>query len=230
MNKLFKAFLSNWVWLCGIAGVITGIVLFAKWDSLSILLRINLISFIAMNLHEVEEYGWPGGTPIMVNNLQRGNKLPFNKEAFPADAPVDRYPLNQLSAMWGNCLIVFTCYLFPIIWPEKIALSMMPIFMGMLQLFIHGGQAVSTRAPYNPGLFSVAAIQVPLGIYYIYYITTNNLTTGTTWAIGIAYLIFVMVFVVALPTYRFFPNLNSKYPFSEAEIKKYERIKKLMRK
>lgn len=229
MKKIIKIFLSNWVWLCALAGLSAIAYLILKWDSLNILLRINLISFIAINVHEVEEYGWPGGGPIMANIIQRGKKLPFNREAFPNDAPIDRYPLNQFSTMWGNCLVVFTCYLFPLIWPENIALSMMPVFMGMLQLLVHGGMGIVIRSPYNPGLFSVVCIHIPVGVYYIYYILKNNLATGTTWLIGILYLLFVMVFIVALPTYKFFPNMDTKYPFTENEVKRYERIKKLIR-
>ncbi|MCM1285669.1 MAG: HXXEE domain-containing protein [Acetobacter sp.] len=226
MQKIFKFFLTNWVWLCAIALAAAVAVLIFRWDSLSILLRLNILSFIAINAHEVEEYGWPGGGPIMANDIQRGKKLPFNKEAFPANAPIDRYPLNQFSTMWGNCLVVFTVYLFPMIWPDKIALGIMPMIFGILQLPVHGGMSIMIRSPYNPGLLSVILLHIPIGIYYLHYVIANELAVSSTWIIAIAYLLFVMIFVVALPTYKFFPNMDTKWPFTNAQVKCYERIKK----
>lgn len=230
MKKIIQIFLTHWVWLCGFAGLSALAFLILKWASLSVLLRLNILSFIAINAHEVEEYGFPGGGPVMANAIQRGKKLPFNKEAFPADAPIDRYPLNQFSTMWGNCLVVFTVYVFPMIWTDNIALGIMPMIFGIMQLPVHGGMSLMIHSPYNPGLLSVIFLHVPVGIYYLYYVATNGLTGGSTWSIAIAYLIFVMVFVVALPTYKFLPNLNTKYPFTEKQVKAYDRTKKFIKK
>jgi hypothetical protein len=49
---------------------------------MGVLRKLMLMSFIAILIHQFEEYGFPGGEPAIANMVMQ-----------PSDTP-DRYPLN----------------------------------------------------------------------------------------------------------------------------------------
>lgn len=60
------------------------------------------LSFVAILVHQFEEYRWPGYFAGL-----------FNVVIFNSDIP-DRYPLNTQSAMVINILIAYVFYLLPV--------------------------------------------------------------------------------------------------------------------
>ena len=112
---------------CGLIPVIiAGILLVIKWNDMSVLLRLNTVSFMAMLIHQFEEYRFPGGEPAIMNILLQESDQP------------DRYPLNQFSAMFTNCLFSYVIYVLPLIFPNVIWLGIAPMLMGMMQFMVHG--------------------------------------------------------------------------------------------
>lgn len=180
------------------------------WTRLEVLARIQLMSFIAILVHQYEEYGFPGGEPAITNMVNQ-----------PSDLP-DRYPLNQNSAMIGNVIATYVVYLIPVFLPRVIWLGLVPILMGMGQFIVHG--IITNRkleSIYNPGLGAVVFLHLPIGIYYIYYIVSNNLVIGLDWILGIVYLVFAMLVVGQGLTYKLLANRNSKYPFDQSEMERF---------
>lgn len=154
----------------------------------------------------------------------------MNRALQGSDIP-DRYPLNQFSAMFTNVFFAYVIYLLPIIFPNVIWLGIAPMLMGMMQFMIHGIMTnIKMKSIYNPGLGAVVFLHIPVGVYYIYYITTNGLATGRTWAIGIIYTIAATGFVLGYLTYIGFSDRNSKWVFDEDELKRFNVEEKLAKK
>lgn len=136
---------------------------------MSILLRLNTISFIAMLIHQFEEYGFPIGEPRIMNWALQGSDIP------------DHYPLNQFSAMFTNVFFSYVIYLLPIIFPNVIWIGIAPMLMRMMQFIILGTMSnIKIKSVYSPGLGAVVFLHIPVGLYYIYDITVNRLASGAT--------------------------------------------------
>jgi len=84
------------------------------------------------------------------------------------------------------------------------------------------------KSIYNPGLGSTVFLQYPIGIYYVWYVTTNNLATATDFIIGIPGALIAGILLFGLPI-LLLRNRKSKYPFAEEEMYGYakEKIKKM---
>jgi hypothetical protein len=70
---------------------------------------ILLLNFVALTLHQFEEYGWPGGFPWIMNEVIR-----------PTGGPADRYPLNQNIAFFINVVLAWPFYLIPVFFPDVV--------------------------------------------------------------------------------------------------------------
>lgn len=189
------------------------------WNQMSILLRFNTISFIAMLVHQFEEYGFPGGEPMIMNRVLQGSDIP------------NRYPLNQFSAMFTNVFFSYVIYLLPILFPNVIWLGIAPMLMGMMQFIVHGIMTnLRMKSIYNPGLGAVVFLHIPVGICYFRFITDRQLADGMTWAAGIVYTIIATGVVLGFLTYVAFSDRNSPWCFDETELKRFDVEKKITKK
>lgn len=207
----------------GVAAI-AGILLAIFWNDMSVLVRIHTLNFIAINLHQFEEYTWPGGMGIVLNKMQSSGKM-----GFATDAPIDRYPLNQFSAMFGNCVITYIFYVLPIFFSDVIWLGMMPILFGMVfQVVMHViGANIVMGSFYNPGMLATLLGHVPIGIYYWIYLINNGLATTGNVIGGVVYLIlFIAVFMIV--TYKVMPDKNNSWPFSDAENERGRKVAKAL--
>ena len=135
----------HWYEIGGIVaiGAIAYLVFF--WNQMDLLVRVLLMSFIAILVHQYEEYGFPGGEPAIMNMALQ-----------PSDIP-DRYPLNQNSAMITNVL-AWIVYLLPVFSPHLIWFGLAPILMGFSQFIVHGiATNIKMKSFYNPGLAAVVS-------------------------------------------------------------------------
>lgn len=217
--KILKFICRHWYNIGLTVAVAAAAVLAACWQDISVLLRLNTISFIAMLVHQFEEYGFPGGEPMIMNRALQGSDIP------------DRYPLNQFSAMFTNVFFTYVIYLLPILFPNVIWLGIAPMFMGMMQFMVHGIMTnIKMKSIYNPGLGAVVFLHIPVGVSYIRYITVSQLATGATWAIGIIYTLVSTGFVLGYLTYIGLSDRNTKWIFDDAELKRFHVEEKLAKK
>lgn len=194
----------------------TLIFLIGNYSNLEILRRLQIVSFIAMLVHQFEEYGFPGGEPAIMNIVLQGSDKP------------DRYPLNQFSAMLTNVFFSYVIYLLPVIFPNVIWLGIAPMLMGIMQFAIHGIMTnIKMKSLYNPGLGAVVFLHIPVGIYYLWYISSNNIVMRSDWIIGIIYTVVATVFILGFLTYVVFANRNTKYVFDDIEMKRFSVKEKL---
>ena len=217
--KILKTLCRHWyniglaVALCVLA------VLMAGWNEMPMILRFNTISFIVMLVHQFEEYGLPGGEPMIMNRVLQGSDIP------------DRYPLNQFSAMFTNVFFTYVIYLLPILLPDVIWLGIAPMLMGMMQFLVHGIMTnVRMKSIYNPGLGAVVFLHIPVGVCYFRYITVHQLAGGATWAIAIVYTIIATGFILGYLTYIGLSDRNSKWCFDEAELERFHVEEKIAKK
>jgi hypothetical protein len=176
-------------------------------DHFSHIQVILMYSFMAMLLHQFEEYGMPGGFPGISNVLLMDEK----------QAP-DRYPLNANQVLISNVFLTYPFYVIPVLFPHVIWLGIMQIGQGLIQVPLHGlVMNLKMKSPYNPGMISCVFVQLPIGIYYIWYVTANNLATTKDLVLGsIAALL--SIFVLWLGPIFILRSRQSRYPFAPEQM------------
>ncbi|AOR61802.1 HXXEE domain-containing protein [Pectobacterium wasabiae] len=205
----------HWYQLGLVFSLVVLVWLVASWNEIGWLHRLSALNFIALMLHQFEEYRWPGGFPAVMN-------IGLSNSEYP-----DRYPLNQHNTLVTNVFLAYPFYLLPIFFPEYAWIGIPPILFGLSQFGIHGirvNRAMKTL--YNPGLAAVILGHIPFGLAYIWYGQTHGLISGFDWIWGLMYTAaFALLF--RKYTFQWSPDINSKYPFSEIELKRsgiYDRL------
>lgn len=213
-----KAIRRHWYNIGGIIAVLSAILLIFIWNDLAVLQRLLFLNFIAILIHQFEEYSIPGGEPAIMNLVIQPSTTP------------NRYPLNQNSAMIINILAAYPFYLIPVFFPDKIWLGIAPTLFGILQFGIHGIVTPKKLGQfYNPGLGAVLLLHFPIGAYYFHYIVGNDLATMWDWLLGVVYMAGFTYFSLVKMTYTWLADKNSPYPFSEEEMKRFNVQEKLDR-
>jgi hypothetical protein len=216
---VMKFYRNNWYYIGGIYFVILSFIL-GLWgyNHVSHIQLILIYSFMALLVHQFEEYALPGGFPAIMNSvLSREKEQP------------DRYPLNKNSCFIVNVVLGYTFYLSAVIFPDAIWLGLTQVLFGMLQFLIHGIVInVRMKTFYNPGLAAVIFLHFPVGIYYIWYVVSNGLITTADYIWGFIAVIIAAILIVALPV-RVLANRNTKYPFTEDEMERFHVREKLGR-
>ena len=211
-----KWFCRNWYWVGGVVAAVTLIVLAVMWRQLDMLVRLQMLSFVAILIHQLEEYGWPGGEPAIMNIVLQKSDIP------------NRYPLNQFSAMFTNVWITYTVYLIPVFLPNVIWLGLAPMLFGFGQFIVHGiATNIRLRSWYNPGLGAVVLLHYPIGIYYCWYVVHNGLATTSDWIWGAVYMFLVAGAGVGVMTYKVLANRDSKWVFADEEMERFRVKEKL---
>lgn len=90
-----KMLRRHWYNIGGVIALASIAVLLYAWNDMAMLQRLLLMNFIALLIHQYEEYGFPGGEVGIMNMVLQPSSRP------------DRYPLNQNSAMITNIVIVY---------------------------------------------------------------------------------------------------------------------------
>lgn len=182
-----------------------------SWRSLDTLQVLLLANFVALLIHQFEEYGLPGGEPAIMNMVIRPSATP------------ERYPLNQNSAMVVNALAAYVFYLVPVFFAHVIWLGIAPVLFGFGQFIIHGVVTnKKLRTLYNPGLGAVVLLHIPIGSCYLYMIQSQSLASIWDWTIGVAYMSFFTFTALVKMTYVWLADKNSPYAFAPEEMQRFD--------
>lgn len=200
-----------------VVGLVTAVVLCFIWSDITVIQRLLLMNFIVMTVHEFEEFGFPGGMPILLNKVKSKSESP------------DRYPMNQNGVMVGNLLTVYGFYLLAVFFPDQIWFGLAGVLIGLMQTPVHVGVAVMLRNIYAPGNLAVFLGHIPVGCYFIYYGLQHNLISGMDWVLGALLAVFNATVVVAFLGYKVLADKNSPYPFSEEEMHRPWMLKQIAR-
>lgn len=206
----------HWYNIGGIIAILSIVILVWFWNELSWLQKLLLMNFIALLIHQYEEYGLPGGEPSIMNKVLR-----------KSDSP-DRYPLNQNSAMIINVVAAYIFYLLPVFVPHILWLGIAPTLFGFGQFVVHGIQTPKKLGQfYNPGLGAVMLLHIPIGIMFFYYIIDNHMVTTMDWILAVLYVSLFMFIMLIKLTYTWLADKNSPYPFSKKEMERFNVDKKI---
>jgi hypothetical protein len=215
MNFLRK----NWYTIGGGLFIVLAIVLAIFWNDMSVLRKLMGISFMALLVHQFEEYGWPGGFPAVMNIAWQ-----------PGEGRPDRFPLNRNTSLFVNVFIAYPFYILPILFPALTWLGLAQVFFGMAQFGVHGILInKKMHSLYNPGLFAVVFLHWPIGIYYIWYVVVNGLVQWWMWPVALVSVGAVAFLGVNMPVNHWFKDQNSPYPFSEKEMARFHVREKMER-
>ncbi|WP_195999761.1 HXXEE domain-containing protein [Clostridium sp. 1001271B_151109_B4] len=174
--------------------------------------NILMFSFMALLVHQFEEYVLPGGGPVVINKANFGEKVNFRN--FPGNM--------QSSMIVNNSAYIF--YIAAIIWPQFIWLGLATMFFNLFQLLGHGIKMNrGMKTWYNPGLASVIFLFVPISIYYIMYVVNNNLVTGWDWLFGAIAFIIALIVTTILPV-QLLKDINSPYSIPEYQVECCDRV------
>lgn len=216
VNNKLKFYIKNWYYFGAVLFVVLAYIVGFFGEAINPLQKILIMSFMALLVHQFEEYGLPGGFPAIMNSIISGE----------TEAP-DRFPLNQKSATVVNTIGAYSFYIIPIFLPNLIWLGLAQILFGMVQFLMHGIIInVKMKTFYNPGMGAVVFLHWPIGIYYIWYMHANGLVQALDWIVAIACVVAVVIFIVALPV-RLLQDKNSEYPFSKEEMERFNMKEKL---
>lgn len=181
----------------------------ACWREINRSSLLLLLNFVALLLHQFEEYGWPGGEPSILNIVMR-----------PSERP-DRFPLNQNSAMIINVLAAYGFYLVPVFFPRVYWLGIAPTLFGFGQFLIHGIAVPKKLGSfYNPGLAAVVLLHIPIGIAYLVHISQD--VKAMDWIAGVVYCVAFVYITLAKMTYMWLASINSPYPFAQDEMQRFK--------
>lgn len=177
---------------------------------------ILIFSWMAMLIHQVEEYGFPGGMPSITNMA-----------AFREKEAPDRYPFNAQQCWICNVFFCYTFYILAICFPHVIWLGASQVLCVLVQLAAHGFLInYSLKSWYNPGLGSTVFLQIPVAVWYIWYVLANLPEKSMELWVGIPGAIIAMLIVFIVPVF-ILRTRNSGYPFQQDEMYGYAKEKVL---
>ncbi len=202
-----KFWRRNWYYIGGVLFVALSFFM-GFWGSIFSRIQVILIfSFMALLVHQFEEYALPGGFPSISNIVVMGEKK----------VP-ERYPLNANQCFISNVFLAYPFYIIPVFLPNVIWLGLAQVMLGMFQLIAHGIVVnIRLKSPYNPGLAAVVFLHMPIGIYYMWYVTANSLASIGDFVIGFIAFVVAAIILFLLPI-RLLASKESKYPFTDAEV------------
>lgn len=214
-----KWYRDNWFYVGGILFIIQAFALILFGSDMEFLTKIMCLSFMALNVHQFEEYAIPGGFPMVMNMAFMGEK----------EVP-ERYPLNKKSAFVCNVCFMYPIYILAIIFSQQLWLGLAIVIMGVAQIFVHGiafNKKLGTI--YNPGMASIIFLFVPLCVIYIWYVVTNCEVLWWHWLIALILQPVLGMGCLMLPIQKL-KDKNSPDAWTEDEVKRFDVAGKLAKK
>lgn len=185
-------------------------------DMLSDIQKILMASLMVLPLHQYEEYALPGGGPVVINLIYYGEKKDFRN-----------YPGNWNSTMIVN-LSAYIFYILALIFPQMIWLGIATMLFNLFQVLGHGFQMnIKMKSWYNPGLATTLFLFLPISIYYIYFISSTGMASGTDWLFGVLMMIAILILTVILPV-QCLKDRNSPYKVPEWQVEQLEKVRRVV--
>lgn len=168
MNWLY----NNWYKFTAPLALLISIPLFTKTYHEDFPLFLIWLQTVVYLIHQFEEYILPGGFVKFFNH----NLL---------DSQYDDQPLNKVASFWINIPIIFVAFPISAYLAGAIDLSfgVWTAYFSIINAASHVG--MSFKYKYNPGLVVSALLNIPFGIYTLYYFTTNQLVSTQVHLFGL---------------------------------------------
>jgi hypothetical protein len=153
---LLNWYRTNWPRVGGVLSMISAGAIALTHGRMAKPQLLSALNFLALLVHQYEEYEDPGSFPGQ-----------FNRGLFHSDQP-DRYPLNTHIALIINVPIAYAFYVLPVLFPKQRWLGIAPVLFGFGQAVAHGlifPRVANDR--YSPGFLASLLLHLPIGIQYL---------------------------------------------------------------
>lgn len=214
-----KWYRNNWYYVGGGVFVALSFYMGLFRSDIDPVRKILVFSFMALMIHQFEEYVLPGGFPMCWNMGVVGERK----------SP-ERYILNKKSAFICNVVCMYPLYIAAIIWSDFYLLGLVTVYFHLTQIIMHGIIInKKMRSFYNPGMASIIFILIPLGVYYIWYIAAHCVVPVHFWWLAFVLLPVVAILALLAPM-NILKDKNSPYPWTEEEARRFhvrEKVEKL---
>lgn len=203
MSSIVKATVNNWHYVSvGLAVLFAVMALFIAADARQIYL---LASASLLCLHFFEEFGYPGGFPLMGVRLLLGSD----------ETDSTKWDCNNLNSMLGNWGALFLIYLIPLLIPQLEFLTIAAIILSIAEVIMHLFLFnVKQRSIYNPGMITGV---FGLGVILIYYLFNGFDLSSHVWSdyvIGFIYFAIAFWLCFRSPMYWRIGRIEG-YPLSK---------------
>ncbi len=199
---------QHWFDLGGVFAVCIAMFLWRYKDWMSLFQQLVWLNLLALFLHQLEEYRYPGTFPGMINRVMFQSLLP------------DRYPLNPQSALIINVVTGWGAYGAAAILAERAA------WLGIATMLVSAGNVLAHtllfngkgKTLYNPGMATALLLFTPIAGYFFYFLLTGSAISPMEYAIGVILGILLNYFGI-LKMIDWMKDRNSAYHFPERSIK-----------
>lgn len=220
-----KSLLNRWCgqpWLHAtyFLGIVMLNVLLIKWSNWSVPQRLMGILTVLLPIHVFEELTWPNGFHYMMNKLIQKSDNPL------------AYPENRMTDMITNfgaeLLFIALTFLTPYLGNKGVVFA---AFFGVGETLAHTIFSVVTllhykakgkKTLYSPGFVTAWCSLLEVGIVSIHWLVTSG-TFVKSDLLGIAFVAFLIVFMIRLPFIISYKIKSTKYAYTEiGYLEKYE--------
>jgi len=164
---------KHWFDVGGVLALALGAWLYGHRSDLPPLPLILGLNLVALLLHQLEEYRWPGYFPGMLNTL-----------LFRSNQP-DRYPLNPQTSLIINVLVGWGSYALAAAFSHLLWLGIATMLVSVGNLVAHTVLFnLKGRTWYNPGLATCLLLFLPLIIWFGHTILSQHRGTTLDWLLG----------------------------------------------
>ena len=209
MQKMIRRWLSVWLYVMTAIGGFLAALLICRWDVWPMHTTLAAAGMIALVLHVLEEWRFPGGFFYMYNLMHKS-----------PESIADRYPMSQLTDMMTNFVpVVFGCAMLAIGMPYVI--SLMWFLLSAMEVVVHtvaGFHCIrlfgsrGKKGIYNPGLLTSYFCFLPVLIGYIYSFMVYRAPTAAELILAVVCTLAMSYLIIHLPEARL-KNEDSPYAY-----------------
>lgn len=218
MKNAFDWYRNHWYYVGGVLFVILAIWMALFGELVDPVRRIMIVGFMGLLIHQFEEYVLPGGFPIVWNIVQSGETERY-----------DRYPMNKHTSFICNVCLMYPLYILGIIFSRYYVLGLMLMFFSIGQVVIHGIILnIKMHRLYNPGVATMLFILIPVGIYYIWYVSAHFALPWWYYVLALILLMPVSFCSLMLPIKKL-ANKDTPHVWPQDEAEKFHVAKKMQK-
>lgn len=189
-----------------LAGLTALIALFAPVDPVQ---KCLLASITVLFLHFFEEFGYPGGFPLM------GMKVMMNSDEMDST----KWDCNNLSSMFGNWGFLLLIYVLPLILPNVRFLTLSAMLFLFAEVFMHLILfPVKLKTFYNAGQITAVLGLGFIGCYYFSTVFDASMFVWYDYVLAVVW--FVAVFMFCFRS-RLYWNLGKKDGYALTDVTAY---------
>lgn len=154
--------------------------------------RCFFAAIVAMLLHFYEEFGFPGGFPLMGVRILLGSD----------ESDSTKWHCNNLNSMFGNWMALLLLYIVPLLLPGVRFLTLSGMMFLFAEVLMHLVLFnVRQRSLYNPGMVTGVLLMGAIGLHYFTAVFDASVLVPLDWLLAVVWFVAVFVFCFRSPLY-----------------------------